>query len=89
MAGRIEVPKRIFAFLWAWIVGSVVLFIALIVGGVFMVIDLVWQLITGGEGLSPTGMTASWVRGAYMWHAGQTTYGLTGQGELQLLPSSA
>lgn len=86
---RMDALVRVFALLWAWVVGAILGSIAFFVGLVWMVIDVVWQLITGREGLDAGGMLASWLQGIVQWGAMQTNYALFGDGEFKLLPSPA
>jgi hypothetical protein len=86
---RMDALVRVFALVWAWVVGGILGSIAFLVGLGWMVIDVVWQLITGREGLDAGGMLASWLQGIVQWGAMQTNYALFGDGEFQLLPSAA
>lgn len=84
---RVDALVRVWALLWAYVVGSIIAGVVFIVGLIWMLVDVVWQLIAGSDGLSATSMPAQWVQATFMWIAGQTNYALTGSGEFMWLPS--
>lgn len=86
---RMDALLRVFALIWAWFFGAILGSIAFTIGLLWMVLDVLWQLITGREGLSASGMLASWLQGIVQWGAMQTNYALFGDGEFKLLPSPA
>lgn len=51
-----------------------------------MVIDVIWQLIAGSDGLSSSGMLAGNIQSTFDWMAGQTNYALTGAGNFVWFP---
>lgn len=87
MGNRFDALKRVFAFLWVWIVGSILLLIVGIVGFIWGLIDVIWQGVTGRDGLSEESTPAMWISGIYVWHAEQQSYATTGTGELALVPA--
>jgi hypothetical protein len=86
---RMDALLRVFALLWAWFAGAILGSIAFFVGILWMVPDVLWQLVTGREGLDAGGRLASWLQGIVQWGAMQTNYALFGDGEFKLLPSAA
>lgn len=89
MGMRVDALKRVFSLLWVYTVGGLITTVVFFIGLLWMIVDVVWQLIVGSDGLSATSMPAQWVKGTFMWIAGQTNYALTGSGSLKLLPSPA
>lgn len=89
MGMRVDALLRVVALLWVYTVGALISTVVFFVGLLWMVVDVIWQLIAGTDGLSSTSTPASWVKGTFMWIAGQTNYALTGSGDLMLLPSPA
>jgi len=89
MGMRVDALKRVFSLLWVYTVGGVITTVVFVIGLLWMLVDVVWQLIVGSDGLSATSTPAQWVKGTFMWVAGQTNYALTGSGNLKLLPSPA
>jgi len=85
MGNRKDAVWRIAAFLWSWVAsfGSAIGgFIGLIWGA----IDVLWQLITGRDGLSGSSTPADWVTRLVMWPIDNLVYAFTGNGEIELLP---
>ena len=89
MGMRVDALKRVLALVWVYTIGGLIATVVFFIGLVWMLIDVIWQLIVGSDGLSQTSMPAQWVKGTFMWVAGQTNYALTGSGDLELLPSPA
>jgi len=89
MGMRVDALLRVVALLWVYTVGALIASVVGFIGLLWMLVDVVWQLITGSDGLSSTSTPANWVKGTFMWIAGQTNYALTGSGDLMLLPSPA
>jgi len=89
MGMRVDALLRVFALLWVYTVGALISTVVFFIGLLWMIADVVWQLIVGSDGLSSTSTPANWVKGTFMWIAGQTNYALTGSGDLMLLPSPA
>lgn len=88
MSNRTDAAMRIWALLWQFTIGYVLAIVIGVVGTVWAVVDLLWQLITGGDGLSSSATPAQWVSRTLMWSAGQTIYGITGgsDGQWRALP---
>lgn len=78
---------RLFAVLWAWTVGMLVLTVAMPIGMVFGVIDLLWQLLAGTEGISDGNIGFRVFTGSLKWVQELMMFGIAGSGEFQLLPS--
>ena len=89
MGMRVDALLRVVALLWVYTVGALIASVVGFIGLLWMLVDVIWQLITGSDGLSSTSTPANWVKGTFMWIAGQTNYALTGSGDLMLLPSPA
>ena len=89
MGMRVDALKRILSLLWVYTIGGLITTVVFAVGLLWMLVDIIWQLIVGSDGLSATSMPSQWVKGTFMWIAGQTNYALTGSGDLELLPSPA
>lgn len=87
MGMRMDALWRILAFLWAYTVGGIVATIAVIIGIVWGLVDVTWQLITGRDGLSSSSRPAEIVRESIWWPIRLTVYSLTGKGEMEWLPS--
>lgn len=77
---------RVFALLWQAVVGWVVSLALAFIAIPLMVLDVLWQLITGMEGFAPDGTAFGWVQRSIMWNAGQANYAITGSGEFKALP---
>jgi hypothetical protein len=80
MAKRTEALWRIWAFIWS-IVASFIASIVMLVGFVWGVVDVLWQLVTGGDGLSASSRPAEFVADVLYWPIDLTVFAFTGDGE--------
>lgn len=85
MSKRMDALWRVAAFIWSVPAGIVSSF-AMIVGLLWGIVDVVWQLILGSDGLSASSMPAKWVKRLIMWPVNLTVYAITGSGDFQLWP---
>lgn len=85
MGRRWDALWRVVAFLWS-IVAAFILSIAIIGAMIYGVVDVLWQLFLGSEGLSENGSLASWIKRLLMWPVDLEIYAFTGDGEMQWLP---
>ncbi len=88
MSMRMQALGRIWALLWQAVIGYVLAIVIGVVATVWMVIDVLWQLILGSDGLSKDATPAKWVKRTLEWSMGQTLYSITGggDGEWRALP---
>jgi hypothetical protein len=89
MGMRMDALWRVFQLIWVALIGYVLGAIFGVIGIVFMIIDVIWQMILGTEGLDPNGSVGSWLRGYIKWTERQTVYAITGAGNREWLPSKA
>jgi len=81
MSKRTEALWRIWAFVWQGTIGYLALIVMGTIAFVFGVIDVLWQLLAGSDGLSESGTVGSHIGEAFSWSVGQTVYALTGGGD--------
>lgn len=81
MAYRREAVMRIWALIWQVTVGYVAAAVIGFVAIAWMVLDVIWQLITGKEGLDSGSSIAGHIDNAFEWTASQTVYAVTGGGD--------
>ncbi|UTF52752.1 hypothetical protein [Natronosalvus rutilus] len=81
MSMRKQAIVRLWALIWQFTVGYVLTIVVMIVGNIWMVIDLLWQLLLGSEGLSSGSSVGSYIESFWMWSAGQTVFAMTGGGD--------
>ena len=86
MGKRGDALWRIAALIDQAVLGYILAFIVGIVGLVWMVVDILWQLIAGSDGLSSSSTPAMWVDRFFSWSYEQTVFAITGKGSFQLLP---
>ncbi|RLM32617.1 hypothetical protein [Haloarcula sp. Atlit-120R] len=82
---RADALWRVWAFIWA-IPASFVASIVSIVGLVWGIVDVLWQLIFGTDGLSSSSRPAGIVKGVLLWPVDLTIYAFTGDGGMMWLP---
>lgn len=87
MASRTNAVWRIVALIWAWTLGSVLFTVIVTVGFAVAALDLLWTLITGREGFSPSGSVLGYVGNTWEWYADLHVYGFTGKGSMKWVPS--
>lgn len=85
MGMRMDALWRIVAFVWAWVASFVAGFVS-IIGLIWGLIDVVWQLIIGTDGLSSGSRPARFVIRVIRWPVNLHVYAYTGRGSFQLLP---
>lgn len=85
MGQRKEALWRVAAFAWSFVAGFIAGFVA-IVGFFWGLIDVIWQFITGSDGLSSSSTPAMWVKRFLIWPIDLLVYAFTGDGEFELLP---
>lgn len=79
--GRLEVPHRVGVLLYTYfatLLLSLILF-PLSIG--FFIVDGLWQLVFGGEGLSDGNRLAMWLMAVNEWRLSNQHYALFGKGE--------
>lgn len=86
MSGRRQALMRIWVFLWQITVGALINGVVSIIAFVWAIVDLLWQLIWGGDGLSKDATPAEWVSRTLSWTTQQTIFVLTGAGDGQWVP---
>lgn len=79
---RLEALERVTVGLLWFLIATPLFAIWFIIGFILMVIDVLWQVVTGGEGVMP--MNAHW--SAYKWYFDNLGWTLTGRGEFDPLP---
>lgn len=87
MGARMEAVWRILGLVWLATIGGLVLIIAGLAGLLWMVVDVIWQLITGRDG--PPGRSSAamrFLKRLWGWGNGQLNYVLFGEGTFPLLP---
>ena len=90
MSQRTEALWRIWTIIWMAVIGYVLMFVISIVALVWMILDILWQLITGRDDLSTDRAPARAVDATLSWSVGQTIFALTGGGDKgwRALPTS-
>ncbi len=83
MGERVDALWRVLALVWQGTLGYVALAIVGIIAFIWMVLDVLWQLITGRDGLDSQSAIAMQVEQAFEWSVGQTVFALTGGGDGQ------
>ncbi len=78
---RAQALWRIIALVWQATVGYIVVVLVSLLAVVWMLLDIVWQLVAGSEGLDENGRAGMLVSSAFKWAYGQTVFALTGGGD--------
>jgi hypothetical protein len=81
MGARKDAIMRVWALIWQATVGYVAVTVMGIVGIVWMILDVAWQLITGRDGLGSSSQVAGHIGDAFQWTASQTVFAVTGGGD--------
>lgn len=81
MGNRMEALVRVWALIWVSIIGYFGGIVFGAVAMVFMVLDVLWQAITGRDGLDPNGRVGSAIVDFYEWVVGQSLFALVGAGD--------
>jgi hypothetical protein len=89
MGQRKQAVWRILALLYGTTVASLISTVVLIVGFVWGIVDILWQLLSGRNDLSETSKPATIVEATLMWNVSLLVFALTGggPGRLEWLPS--
>lgn len=83
MAKRVEALWRlVLGILW-YIAMLLVMPVLALLALVYFVVDVLWQLVTGGEGLPSDG---GFVHMLYEWYRDNHDYVVYGKGEFRVLP---
>lgn len=82
MTKRMQAVYRLLALVYFALIGWLVAALGVFAGAVFMVIDVILQLVTGGEGLSPDNLLGR----LYDWPVQQLRYIYLGKGGFPLTP---
>ncbi len=86
MSKRIEALWRLWTLVWQATVGGVLNFVVGILALVWAIVDLLWQLIAGSDGLPADSTPGQWVSRTLSWTTQQTIYVITGAGDGQWRP---
>lgn len=81
MGKRRDALLRVWTLLYQATVGYLAALVIGVIALVWMVVDVIWQLIFGSDGLSSSSMLAMQVSDSFEWAAGQTVYAVTGGGD--------
>jgi len=81
MGKRTDALVRVWTLLYQSFIGYLLLSVVGIVALVWMIVDVIWQLIVGSDGLSAGSGLAMQVEMAFDWSVNQTVYALTGGGD--------
>lgn len=81
MGHRLEALSRIWAFIWQGVLGYVLSIVFGILGILFMLIDVAWQILVDEEGLEAESRLAQAIEDFYHWNVGQTLFAFTSQGD--------
>jgi len=86
--GRMQAAYRILGLLYFVTIGWIVMSIAGVAAGLWMVIDVIAELLTGGEGWSPSSDSGlgGFLHRLYRWGLDQFQYVAFGKGTFPLLP---
>lgn len=87
MSQRGESLVRIWAFLWSFTFAALISGLITIVGFIWAIFDILWQLISGRNDLSESSTPARVIRATLLWNVGLMVYAMTGSGEFEWLPS--
>lgn len=83
---RRDALERVAALVWAWTVGGVIALLVLVFGLIIGTIDILWQLVTDGDGIAPDSSMSVIIAATLNWYTDLHIYAFTGQGGLSLLP---
>lgn len=72
---------RIWALIWQATVGYVATIVIGLIAFVWAIVDLLWQLVLGSDGLDSSSTTATHIGDAFRWSVGQTLFTITGGGD--------
>lgn len=86
MSARSEAVWRLLGLVYLVTIFPLVALIGSVAALVYMLVDVVLQLLTGGEGLTTGSGRASWLSRLYEWGIAQAEYIFFGTGSFQFLP---
>ena len=88
MGQRAEAVWRILAAIYAFTVASILTTIVFVIGAIWGIVDVIWQLISGRNDLSENSTPATIVGGTFRWQIEMLIFALTGggPGRLEWLP---
>lgn len=87
MGNRTEAVWRVLGLVYFVVIGWIVLTIAGIAAIIWMVVDVLMQLVTGREGWSgSTSGAGGFLKRIWDWGHGQLNWVLFGSGEFPILP---
>jgi hypothetical protein len=78
--GRLEALHRVGVLFYTYFAAALLYIVLVPLSAAFFVIDFLWQLILGGEGLSDRNMVAMWLMGVYKWMLSNSEYAFFGKG---------
>ncbi|MFW5938321.1 MAG: hypothetical protein ACOCSN_05185 [Halanaeroarchaeum sp.] len=87
MGKRVDALWWIWAFIWVNTFGYLLALVVVTVGFVWGLVDVLWQLIVGTDGLSASSTPAGWVQSSLTWLVEQEIYAFTGANDFAWLPS--
>lgn len=85
MAKRTDALWRIWAFIWAF-PASFLASIVSVIGLLWGIVDVLWQLVSGRDGLSASSGPAGIVKATLLWPTELMIYAFTGDGGMMWLP---
>ena len=78
---------RILAFFYGATITTLLTAVVTVVGLIWGIIDILWQLVTNRNDLGETSTPARVVEGVLMWNVRLLVYSLTGAGRFEWLPT--
>jgi len=84
MGQRAQAAWRFLAFLYAITIASLVTGVVAFIGFLWMIVDVIWQLISGKNTLSEKSMPARVVQGTLEWNVKMLSFALTGGEPMRL-----
>lgn len=78
---RMQALWQVLALIWQAIILSIVTPIILLIGLIWMIIDVLFQFIFNSNGLSAQMAPAQFIKDLLKWHSGQLTFAITGGGD--------
>lgn len=77
-----QAVERVWTVVWQLLVGWLISAAAMTVGFIWAILDVLWQLVAGGDGIGgPGSRVADVVAESIRWHAGQWIFIMTGGGD--------
>lgn len=87
-SNRMQAIYRLLGLVWLALVTPILLAVGAVAGFIFMVVDVLWQLLTGNQGLmaSSGSGASSWLVRLYEWPLAQAEYIFLGKDSWMWLP---